>query len=197
MRKAVLLLWLMIPILIAAYHYGPGQDRMTLDDVAGILARADGHASAEEWTEAIELYEEALSLLADENRDAIRRVRIERAKAWMMDKKLPDAHRDLLELVDELQNDADADSDQLVDARAALASAQYYMTWLMRLEGTSRERWEPEIESSRQIYRLLAESARDDGDTKAAKRFEEDLESAIRLARMDLGELQGLPLPSQ
>jgi hypothetical protein len=32
---------------------------------------------------------------------------------------------------------------------------------------------------------------------RTATKHEEDLESAVRLARMDLKDLQGLPLPSQ
>ena len=47
---------------------------------------------------------------------------------------------------------------------SALASAKYYLTWLMRLEGKTRAEWEPEIDGSRQLYRLLAEKARDVSD---------------------------------
>ena len=71
------------------------------------------------------------------------------------------------------------------------------LTWLMRLEGLGREAWEPEIEAARQNFKLLAEQAEKSGDRVAAQMRKEDLESAIRLARMDLSELQGLPLPSQ
>jgi hypothetical protein len=78
-----------------------------------------------------------------------------------------------------------------------MANSQYYITWLMRLEGHTQEVWEPEIETARQTYKLLAEQAQAKGDTTAVKKHTEDLEAAIRLARMDLGELQGLPLPSQ
>ena len=46
----------------------------------------------------------------------------------------------------------------------------------------------------RQTYKLLAQEERDDAKKLA---LQEDLESSIRLARMDLSELQGLPLPSQ
>jgi hypothetical protein len=67
----------------------------------------------------------------------------------------------------------------------------------MRLEGEPREVWEPEIEASRQTYRLLAEQALAADDTAAAEGNQEDLEAAIRLARMDLSELQALALPSQ
>ena len=37
----------------------------------------------------------------------------------------------------------------------------------------------------------------DAGDSTLAKKHEEDLESAIRLERIDLADLQGLPLPMQ
>jgi LemA protein len=50
-----------------------------------------------------------------------------------------------------------------------------------------------EVESARQNLRLLAE---DDG-TSDVRGVQEDLEATVRLARMDLTELQGLPLPSQ
>jgi hypothetical protein len=71
-----------------------------------------------------------------------------------------------------------------------LAGAKYYMTWLMRLEGLPQEDWEPEIESARQHFRLLAEKG-----TPDQERYQQKLESAIRLARMDLTELQGQALP--
>ena len=126
----------------------------------------------------------------------VRRVRLERAKAQMLARQLPAAHADLKALVEELK-DGGTDGVLLTEAREALANSQYYMTWLMRLEGQPRDLWEPEIESARQTYRLLAERASAQGDDTAAKKNREDLEASVRLARMDLGEFQGLPLPSQ
>ena len=70
------------------------------------------------------------------------------------------------------------------------------MTWLMRLEGQAEEVWRPEIAAAEETYRLLAETTSAD-DAEARKRALEDLEASVKLARMDLGELQGLPLPSQ
>ena len=78
-----------------------------------------------------------------------------------------------------------------------LANSEYYMTWLMRLEGLGRDAWEPRIEAARQTFKLLAVEAEEQGDEKLLKKSKEDLEAAIRLARIDLTELQGLPLPSQ
>lgn len=197
MRILLLTGWLLIPVLGAAWHYGPGQERVQLDRVASVLAQADQAATAAQWQQADELYQEALRLLPADQAAGARRVRLELAKAQMLNHKLPVAHQDLKNLVQELDSDPSADQAVLIEARSTLANAQYYVTWLMRLEGYVREDWEPEIEAARQNFSLLAEQAEAKGDTTAAKKHEEDLESAIRLARMDLAELQGLPLPSQ
>jgi hypothetical protein len=197
MRILLLTGWLLLPVIGAAWHYGPGQERVQRDRVADVLAQADRAAADEQWAQADELYDQALRLMpADQVADA-RRVRLERAKAQMLAKKLPVARQDLKALVQELESDQASDRELLADARAALANAQYYMTWLMRLEGFPREDWEPEIEAARQNFRLLAEQAQAAGREETANRHAKDLESAIRLARMDLADLQGLPLPSQ
>ena len=100
-------------------------------------------------------------------------------------------------LVEELSADAGADPALTAAARDALANAMYYNTWLMRLEGMPADVWEHEIDGARQNYKFSAEAALSRGDADGAKRAEENLESAVRLARMDIAELQGLPLPSQ
>ena len=126
-----------------------------------------------------------------------RSLALERSKCRMFLSELPEATGDLQGLVDEMLEDDGADPALLSDARHTLANAQYYMTWLMRLEGRARDEWEPRIEASRQTFRLLAEQAQQRGDETLRGKALEDLESAVRLARMDLTELQGLPLPSQ
>jgi hypothetical protein len=197
MRILFLTGWLLLPVIGVAWHYGPGQERVQMDRVAAVLSQADAAAAAGKWQEADELYDEALRLLPPDRVPVMRRVRLERAKAQMLAQKLPVAHADLKELVQELTSAEPPDLGLLAEARATLANAQYYVTWLMRLEGAAREDWEPEIEAARQNFALLAEQAAARGDAEGAKKHEEDLESAIRLARMDLAELQGLPLPSQ
>ena len=209
----MLLVWLMLPLLVAAYHYGPGQRGLQLDGVDQRLTEAQVCVDQEEWGSAVAAYDAALQLLPADLSHQTGQVRLERAKAQMLAKQLPAAHRDLKALVDELHkasretDPADdlqtpltekrADEKLLQDARAALAHSQYYMTWLMRLEGQPRETWEPEIENARQTFRLLQSQAEQGGEQAVAKGFREDLESTIRLARMDLSDLQGLPLPSQ
>lgn len=197
MKKSLLAAWLILPIGAWAYHEGPGQDRMLLDDADGLLERARDAVQDEDWAEAVARYEEALGLLPGDRVAEGRRIRLELCKARMNAAGLPVARADLEEMVEDMAGDPDADPDVLAEARAALANAQYYMTWLMRLEGLTRERWEPEIDAARQTFALLAEQARAQGNEELAMERREDLESAVRLMRMDLQELQGLPLPGQ
>ena len=197
LRILILTVWLLVPVVGYALHMGPGQDQEKLDTSATHIRAAEKAAANEDYPAAVDQYDEALKALPEGRTAEARKIRLERAKAQMLAKQLPDAHADLRSLVDELTGDQAADPKLLADARSAYANSQYYMTWLMRLEGLAREAWEPEVESARQAYRLLAEEAEMRGDSAAAKKYREDLESAVRLARMELSELQGLPLPSQ
>jgi hypothetical protein len=197
-RVILLTGWLIAGIGVAVAHwFGPGVDGRKLDLAAGHLRAAEAAATADRYADAVEEYTAALKALPDGRTATARAIRLEKAKAQMLAKQLPEAHSELRNLVDELAADPAADARQLADARSAQANSQYYMTWLMRLEGQGRDVWEPEIESSRQTYRLLAEQADARGDTAAATKHRQDLESSIRLARLELADLQGLPLPSQ
>ncbi len=42
MRRLVLILWLLVPVGAGAYHLGPGQDHMRLDEAARFVAEAQG-----------------------------------------------------------------------------------------------------------------------------------------------------------
>lgn len=212
MKRLLIAIWLTLPVAAYAYHMGPGQEHLRLDEAAALIVSADAHAAEAvrltaaqgetaargEWFDAEADYAEALALLPAERAQDVRRLKLERAKAQMNISRLPDANAALASLVTELLEDPGADPALLADAQRTFATSQYYLTWLLRLEGAARQDWEPHIDSARQTFKLLASQAETanvgDPDLLRAK---EDLESAIRLARMDLSELQGLPLPSQ
>lgn len=198
MRNILLVTWLLVPIGAWAYHEGPGQDRKALEATDAVLVGAHQAAEQGQWKEAVRQYEEALKTLP-KNPDAIdkritQRLQIELNKARMQASGLPVAREELEVLVEQMVEDKDSDPQLLREARQALARSQFYSTWLMRLEGLDRTAWEPEIEAARQNWRLLAEQA---GSKEEAARHQGDLEAAIRLERMEIEDLQGLPLPSE
>lgn len=197
MRAIFLCGWLLIPAVVLAYHYGPGQQRLRVDDAGAHLRAASAHVAAARWPQAVVEFSAAIEMLPPDQVGAVRAARLERAKAQMLASQLPAAYDELTTLMEELEADKTAESEFVRDAREALANAQYYLTWLMRLEGQTREAWEPQIEAARQNYALLASLEEAAGNARSARQHEENLEAAIRLAQLDLSELQALPLPAQ
>ncbi len=197
MRSVAFLGWLLVPLVAVAYHFGPGQTQWQLDQAADSVRQAEQLVEQQQFAQAVAAYERALALLPEDRTKSIREIRLERAKAQTQAAQLPAAREDLRDLVAELAADPQADEQLLGEARSTLANTLYYTTWLMRLEGQPKELWESEIESARQLYRLVAERAEQSGQTEARKHAEQDLEATVRLARLDLKELQGLPLPNQ
>lgn len=198
MRNILLVAWLALPIGAWAYHEGPGQDREQLELLDATVVAAHADAEAGRWKDAVRGYEQALKELP-KNPDALdrrvqQRLQLELAKARMQASGLPDAREDLEQLVEQMTGEKDTDPAVLRDARQALARAQFFTTWLMRLEGKPRETWEPEIEAARQNWRWLAEQA---GESTEAVAHQADLEAAIRLERLAIEDLQGLPLPGE
>lgn len=197
MRRLLLVGWLMLLPMGGLYHLVAGPHHREMDMIGDSLAEARRLVGEEEWHKAVPKFEFALEGLPEELVAESRQLRLELARAKMNASKLPDAHGELKELLDEVLADNTADAKLEQQVRESLANSQFYMTWLMRLEGMPATKWEPEIESARQNYRMLAETAEQSGQAEVADKQKENLEAAIRLARLDLGELQGLPLPNQ
>jgi hypothetical protein len=197
MKLILITLWLAVPLAVAAYHFGPGQELLKSDAAAGHLAAAATAAADGDHKAAIAAYDSALTALPAGALAEARQVRLARAKERLPSGQLPEAHDELVALFAELAADPTADPVLKRETQTALASAKYYLAWLMRLEGGAEEQWKPEIEAARQHFRHLAEEAEAGGQTALVTTQRENLESAIRLARMDLTELQGLPLPKQ
>ena len=202
MRALLIIAWLFIGLAAAIFHYGPGQKQLEMDRVNLRLNEARNNlartnVSLEDYSKAIQQFDAILTELPVAKKDLSQRIQLEKAKAQMQAANLPDARDSLESLLTDLRSEAEPNQDLILETQNTLANAQYYRTWLMRLEGLHEDVWKPEIESARQHYTQLNEIAVAAGDTEAADRAAEDLESAVRLARMDLEELQGLPLPNQ
>jgi len=197
MKILVLTLWCLAPLGLLAYHYGPGQQELQLDAAAASLGQAQAKAGSGSLKEAIAGYEETLAKLPKDRIDEARRIRLELAKTRMEAAELPKAREELAALAEELAQDPNAHAGLRDDALDALATSRFYMTYLMKLEGLPDSEWEPEIEAARQERKLLVQRATEAGDEKGATKHADDLESAIRLARMEPEELYGKAIPKQ
>ena len=194
MHKTILIYcWLLTPIALLAYHYGPGQSGLARDAAAEKIALASQLEQSEDWPGAVAAYTDALAKIPATDEAARWQVRLAHSKARMHASELPEAIADMDGLLAEMEKGSAAEA-QLKDVRSNLATAEYYAAWLMRLEGASTDEWTVQAESARQHFRLLAEEGLQ-ADPSAASGPQENLEATIRLERMDLTELQGLPLP--
>ena len=107
MRKILILVWLLVPVGALAFHMGPGQKQMLLDNASVQIRQAEQFVADEKWAEAVEAYERALTMLPDDQLECQRKVRLEKAKAQMFAAQLPAASDDLKALVDELMEEKD------------------------------------------------------------------------------------------
>lgn len=194
MRKTILFcLWLLVPVVLLAYHYGPGQSRLAMDRAAQKITEAKAFEAKEDWAAAYAAWTEALAATPAEKTTARFQLRLAQARTRMWTGDLPEAITDLETLLTEAQRGG-ADKAFQGEVRTALAGGQYYEGWLMRLEGAPADEWLQPVEAARQNFRLLAENT---SDSKLAADYKKNLEATIRLERMDLSELQGQPLPKK
>ena len=194
MRKTVLFcIWLIVPVMLLAYHYGPGQSRLATDRAARRIAEAKALEANGDWAAAYGAWSEALAATPAEKTTVRFQLRLAQARTRMWTGDLPEAITDLEHLLTEAQRGG-VDKLFQSELRSTLAGGQYYEGWLMRLEGAAPDEWLQPVEAARQNFRLLAENP---SDTQLAGEYKKNLEAAIRLERMDLSELQGQPLPKQ
>lgn len=191
--KLFLYAWLLAPVALLAYHYGPGQTGLARDAAAKKISAAQQFVQSENWPEAIAAYDEAIAQLPASDTATRWQLRLAKSKARMYSGELPEAIEDMEGQLAEMEQ-ANGPTGSIREVRSTLGTAQYYAGWLMRLEGASKDEWTVQVDNARQHFRLLAEETLAK-DPAAAKGHQENLESTIRLARMDLSELQGLPLP--
>lgn len=197
MRNILIAGWLLLPAGAWAYHEGPGQQKQMLDAVDVELAKARKAARAEEWATAARHFDAALAEMPDLDTPALERtamrLRVSSAKAKLQGQLLLEAREELGGLVDELEAAEVPDEELLAEAKEGYANAQYYYAYLLRLQGLTREEWEPEINIARQNFGHLAKHGLRSMDDEQLV----NVEAAIQLHRLDLDDLQGLPLPSQ
>ena len=193
-KNLFILLWALAPVALLAYHYGPGQAGLAREEAKASIRAALDFETKKQWRQAIDAYNAALAALPDTETAKRQQLQLARANARIYVGELPEAMFEMEHLLDETAKGSDSELESKV--RSSLASAQYYTGWLMRLELAEKEEWKEPLEKARQNFRLLAEESAKT-DAKASENHQKNLEAVVRLARMDLSEVQALPLPKK
>ena len=193
-KNLFILLWALAPVALLAYHYGPGQAGLAREEAKASIRAALDFEAKKQWQQAIDAYNNALATLPDTETAKRQQLQLARANARIYVGELPEAMLSMEHLLDETAKGSDSKLENKV--RSSLASAQYYTGWLMRLELAEKKEWKEPLEKARQNFRLLAEQT-DKTDATASEDHQKNLEAVVRLARMDLSEVQALPLPKK
>ena len=195
MKKNLLIfLWALAPVALLAFHFGPGQAGLAREEAKTSIQAALDFEAGKQWQQAIDSYNDALAALPDSETAKRHQLQLARANARTHVGELPEAMLAMEHLLDETAKGSDKALEKKV--RSSLANAQYYIGWLMRLELAEKKEWMEPLEKARQNFRLLAEQTAKT-DAKASEDHQKNLEAVVRLARMDLSEVQALPLPKK
>ena len=205
MKRTLLIFWLLLPIVVMIWHFGPGRYHL-LADRAGVHIRAAEQAAAEkDWLVMAASYADAQKELSPVAVNQRYRLALAEAQARIHGGEMAAGQNQLKELLIELKDDAGVDQELKTNIRSAFATASYYSAWRMRVEGAAQEEWMLEADQARAQFRWLAEDAvhRATNDTNvhgtAAHRqsriFAKNLEAAIKLQQIELADLSVRPWP--
>lgn len=215
MFRFLLVLWLMVPVGLIAWHLGPGRSHLSEDRAGRHLRAADRWEAEGHWHKAAAAYANARDVLGEDAVQARRHLRYAEAVALIKGGDRAAGQQRLDALLAEInpaptesgtsENGDDADWVLSVLARNEIAVSAYYAAWHMRLDGVAPERWKSELETSQQHFRLLAEesarraisptSQRNASAHRQARLFQRNLEAAVKLDQVALIALAEWPLP--
>ena len=196
MKRWLLLLWLLVPLPVIVWHYGPGQQWLARDRAWSLIQLAQQAEQKKDWAGAEERFHGAAAALG--NTDPTARMRLD--LALVRERYRQGGAVEALDGADRILSDRqfpEQPAEFQREARELAGRIHYYASWVMRLEGAQRELWMEEAELSRQNYRLLTEASFSAGKTEFATTQQTNLESAVRLQRMSITELMARRLPEE
>ena len=104
MRKKILFaLWLLVPVVVLAYHFGPGQARLGAERAAQSILQARALEAAEQWPEAVQAWADALAATPADKVTERFQLRLAHDNARIYAGELPEAMDDMEKLLAEAQ----------------------------------------------------------------------------------------------
>ncbi len=184
MKKWLVLLWLLVPVALVSYHFGPGQEALAWReadvhrDAAQELERA-GH-----WEQAIDEYQQALNSLPplkeETSSAAVARdqLRLAQIRNRFQLGKLEETVSTLRAFADEIEATHGAESVPALEARELLGRVHFQAMVALRLESAEEAVWKQQWELARQNYRFLAEHSAPSRNAVDRKNLEVVIKSA-------------------
>lgn len=171
-KKTLILLWMLFPVGVAAYHFnvGPKQVMREQAHLRLVEIRQLEQEDEPDWQAIIGEYTLLTEELPpDEDPRVLCQIRLAICKAQIEMLDLDAAIRDLTGLLQETATDFGENAPITRGVREQLGKAHYYATWVLKTNGAPEAQWRPFAERARQLFRYLAELE----DPKEFQRYEE------------------------
>lgn len=196
MKRFALFLWLLLPLPLVVWHYGPGQKWLARDQAHKLIQHAQKAEAQKNWREAETLFRDASQRV----RNTDPRLKTQLDLALVRARYRQGGAVEAIDGIDALINEPKFHSQPAElqrEARELAGRIHYHAAWVMRLEGAQKDLWMEEAELARQNFRLLAEQSLAAARPDSSQLQQTNLESAVRLQRMGLVELMARPLPEE
>lgn len=159
MKKYFVLLWLLFPVFVMAYHWGPGQrhlESMSVGEtVDGIRALEDERR----WQEAIDAYEQVKAELPTEEQQLVcDQIALSQLRATIELGQLMEAIEGLDSLLASTVQNHGPNAQITREVREQLGRVHYLTTIALRITGEEEDVWRRHVDLGRQHYRYLVEN---------------------------------------
>lgn len=196
MKRLFLFFWLLAPLPVVVWHYGPGQRWLARDHAHSLIQQAQKFEADKKWAEAEPLYREAAAKV----RDADPQLKTQLDIALVRQRYRQGGAVEAIDMIDQVISDPKFPNqapELRREARELAGRIHYHAAWVMRLEGAQKDLWMEEAELARQNFRLLSEETLSAGRTGYSQLQQTNLEASVRLQRMGLVDLMAKPLPEE
>lgn len=188
MKKWFFLAWLLIPVGLVSYHFGPGQKAVAYRTAQAHLHEAEAFEGDGHWDEAIDQYDKAVVALpaADDQQAELIVARDQLRLAQIRDRfrlgRLAESITSLDLLAADVERTQGPNSPLAYDVRDFLGRVHFQAMIALRLESADEAVWKRHWELSRQNFRFLAEHTQ--GKRNHLDRL--NLEAVIKSAELPL-----------
>ena len=159
-RKALVLLWMLFPVGVAAYHFNYGE-KQAARERAHVRLRAIEQMERQaepDWAAIIDAYNGLAGELApNEDPQIFCQIRLAVCKARLEMLDVEKAIDELTRLLQETAAVYGENAPLTRGVREQLGKAHYYATWVLKTNGAEEAEWRPFAERARQLFRFLAE----------------------------------------
>lgn len=182
-RKTLILLWMLFPVGVAAYHFNEGPKQVMRERAHARLLeiRELERVDEPDWPEIITKYSELVQELPpDEDPLVIYEIQLAVCEARLEMLDLDLAIQDLTRLLQETASEYGENAPITRGVREQLGKAHYYATWVLKTNGAAETEWRPFAERARQLFRYLAELEDPEEFERYEQRVRQEYEKALQ-----------------